>query len=262
MDGERLDAATEFYAGTLAKHPDAWRAIRRTSAIVAAGDVAMESVRNCNFARDWPRERLVAVHEAGHALMRFFLMGEAGATAPIPGGGGIAGSFSSQAEAEEAFARGEPDGEILAPIVKAVPDRLRRLTRAVEVFMRRTWVWAALLELAKEKGGRFATGDENTQFLAAMFPRTPAYRRAVLLASHPAPAPGVEAGAGGGAGEDAGVLRGVGAGEARPGAGSEGARTAEAGRNEQIGSDLAGAVDQDPVGPENLTINQKGNRNV
>jgi hypothetical protein len=73
MDGERLDAAAAFYANTLAKHPDAWRAIRRTSAIVAAGDVAMESVRNCNFARDWPRERLVAVHEAGHSIMRFFL---------------------------------------------------------------------------------------------------------------------------------------------------------------------------------------------
>jgi hypothetical protein len=146
MDGERLDAATEFYASALAKYPDAWRAIRRTSAIVAAGDVAMESVRNCNFARDWPRERLVAVHEAGHALMRFFLMGEAGATALMPNGGGIAGKFTCQAEAEEAFHRAESDGEVLAPIVKAVPDRLRRLKRAVEVFMRRTWVWAALTE--------------------------------------------------------------------------------------------------------------------
>lgn len=262
MDGERLDAATEFYASALAKYPDAWRAIRRTSAIVAAGDVAMESVRNFDFARDWPRERLVAVHEAGHSIMRFFLMGEAGATALMPNGGGIAGKFTCQAEAEEAFHRAEPDGEILAPIARAVPDRLRRLKRAVEVFMRRTWVWAALLELAKEKGGRFATDDENTQFLAAMFPRTPAYRRAVLLASHPAPAPGAPGEGGGGAGEGAGVLRGVGGGSPGSGAGSEGARTAEAGRNEQIGSDLAGAVDPHPDRPENLTINHERKFNV
>ena len=175
----------------IARYPLAWRAIRQFAAVAAAGDIAVATVRRLSIARDWPRERLVALHESGHAIMRFFVTGRAGATAAIPGVGGIAGDFTSETDARAAFDRADTDAAVLTRVSGVFPARFRRLMRAVGVFMLRYQVREAVIELAELTEGRFASDKENTKCLSRMFPDTPAYRRAVLLASQPDMAPAV-----------------------------------------------------------------------
>jgi sulfur relay (sulfurtransferase) DsrC/TusE family protein len=174
----------------IARYPLAWRAIRQFAAVAAAGDIAVATVRRLSIAPDCPRERLVAIHESGHAIMRFFVTGRAGATAAMPGGG-IAGDFTSETDARAAFDRADTDAAVLTRVSGVFPARFRRLMRAVGVFMQRYQVREAVIELAELTEGRFASDKENTKCLSRMFPDTPAYRRAVLLASQPDMAPAV-----------------------------------------------------------------------
>lgn len=268
MDGDNHEALMEIFRSVAESETLGWRALRQIAANHVAGDVALAAAQRRSYARSWSWRRLVAEHEAAHVLVRYLVTGTPAGAALLENGGGVAGGIGDTIEeAEELGTGGLSDGQKVGYIKAVAPTRtaaLDRLPKAVERLLDKSWRHrAALNELAEtlhETG--FVHENDAFEIIRGWLPNSPAHIRAMAAAAELAPAPGVEAGAGGGAGEDAGVLRGVGAGEARPGAGSEGARTAEAGRNEQIGSDLAGAMDQDPVGPENLTINQKGNRNV
>lgn len=183
----------------IARYPLAWRAIRQFAAVAAAGDIAVATVRRLSIARDWPRERLVALHESGHAIMRFFVTGRAGATAAMPGGG-IAGDFTSETDARAAFDRADTDAAALTRVSGVFPARFHRLMRAIGVFMLRYQVREAVIELSEKTERGFSSNEKNTQFLARRFPDTPAYRRAVLLASQPDMAPAVASLAAGGTG--------------------------------------------------------------
>ncbi|NLV29659.1 MAG: hypothetical protein GXY47_00770 [Acidobacteria bacterium] len=252
----------DVYRLALERTPEVWRTLRRPAAILIAGDVAAHSASESGFTPHWSTRQHTSVHEAGHAIIAFLVGGRRSAVAVFENGGGICGPLDSPEAAREAWAKGESDEERNRDTAAAAPDRLDRLAKAIDRLFRRRWYRAALLELANRLHAEdFVNEDEVGSYLEGWFPRSPARIRAMAAAAELAPAPGVEAGAGGGAGGNGGVLRGAGGGAPGSGAGRKGARTAEAGRNEQIGSDLAGAVDQDPVW-QNLTINQKGNHNV